>query len=303
MIAAPISDSFRKFLSNDHFLIDLSSSGSSENIIGIVTSNKLNLQAEQLQSYPNLKWIARMGSGLEIVDQIYCREKGIQVFSSPAGIANAVAEHLTGMLLSLRHHICRSAQEIRQGHWLREPNRGRELQHMTLGIIGYGHTGSAFAGKMQAFTQNILAYDKYKSGFGNSIVREVSLNELMERADIVSFHVPLTEETRHYYNDTWMKSMKHSHILLNASRGAVVHTPTVLRGLQSGLITGACLDVLEEESLMPELLSHENNLLAQIQSYPVIITPHIAGYTFEATEKMSEELMRQLLEQGLYPTR
>jgi D-3-phosphoglycerate dehydrogenase len=230
---------------------------------------------------------------MEIIDTQYCKEKGIACFSSPKGIANAVAEHVSGMLLALLHHIPRAMEEIKQKAWIREANRGQELASFCVGIIGYGHTGSAFAKKMAAFTSSILVYDKYKTDTGDSFVRFVSLEELQSRAQVISFHVPLNEETLHYYNDDFLAACG-SHILLNASRGAVCSTQTILNGLALGQITGACLDVLEEEKNINEILHTPQNTIAQLLQYPVIITPHIAGYSVQAIEKMSDELMEQL---------
>jgi D-3-phosphoglycerate dehydrogenase len=290
LMAAPVSEAFRNYLKQKGYLL---LEEWDDSVQGIVTSNKLILPKEKLQSLHQLQWIARLGSGMEIIDTQYCKEKGIACFSSPKGIANAVAEHVSGMLLALLHHIPRAMEEIKQKAWIREANRGQELASFCVGIIGYGHTGSAFAKKMAAFTSSILVYDKYKTDTGDSFVRFVSLEELQSRAQVISFHVPLNEETLHYYNDDFLAACG-SHILLNASRGAVCSTQTILNGLALGQITGACLDVLEEEKNINEILHTPQNTIAQLLQYPVIITPHIAGYSVQAIEKMSDELMEQL---------
>lgn len=266
-----------------------------QHIHGIVTSNKLILNRTEIEKYPTLQWIARLGSGMEIIDTDYCDQHGIRYVSSPAGIANSVAEHVTGMLLSLLHHIDRSSREIRSQLWLRESNRGTELQDMCVGIIGYGHTGQAVVQKLSAFTSSILVYDKYKSNFSQGIIQEVSLSELQEKADIVSFHVPLNEETKHFYKPSFAAAMKKDHILINASRGAVADTQAIRSALESGKLKGACLDVLEEEKGMPGLLQAEGNIVANLLTYPVIITPHIAGYSHNAIRKMCDELMVKLM--------
>lgn len=293
LIAAPISSLFEQFLRKYAYELIADASDKTE-IEGIVTSNKLKLSETILNSFPQLKWIARLGSGMEIIDTQYCNIRGIRYFSSPQGIANAVAEHTTGMLLSLLHRIQISHQEIANNQWIREPNRGQEVESLTLGIIGYGHTGSAFASKMSSFCKTILAYDKYKSGFGTDIIKEMPLEEILRHSDILSFHVPLTEETTHYYNEDVLNQMSKSHYLINVSRGAVCDTKTILQGLQSGKIKGACLDVLEEEKNMEYILSQPNHIISQLLQHNVLLTPHIAGYSHQAVEKMSLELMTQL---------
>lgn len=300
LIASPISEKFRAFLIDKNYeLIDFPNNlqlttYNLQLVKGIITSNKLILNKSEIEKYPNLKWIGRIGSGMEIIDVEYCKQKNIQCESSPNGIANSVAEHITGMLLSLNKNIHSSFEEIKNKQWIREPNRGIELENHTIGIIGYGHTGSAFAKKMSVFTNFIFAYDKYKTGFSNEMVKEVSLEELKEKATIISFHLPLNEETKHYYNDEFLSTMKNSHVLINSSRGAIADTSVILKGLESGKITGACLDVLEEEKNMIEVLNQENNLIEQLMKYNVVITPHIAGYSHNATEKMSQELMDKI---------
>ncbi|HPI53914.1 MAG TPA: NAD(P)-dependent oxidoreductase [Chitinophagaceae bacterium] len=298
VIAAPISETFQRKLLEQSLQLQkvnhLAAIQDHENIIGIVTSNKLALKADALRLFPNLTWIARLGSGMEIIDTSYCDANQIVYVSSPAGIANSVAEHMTAMLLNLLHHIPRAAQEIKQGQWNREANRGNEIENLRIGIIGYGHTGMAFAQKMRAFTPFVMAYDKYKQNFSDAYVREVSLEDLQDQVDILSFHVPLTAETTHYYNSDFLHRMKKSHYVLNGSRGKVASTPCLLEGLQSGKILGAALDVLEEEAHMPQLLHTPGNFVEQLQAYNTLITPHIAGYSFNAIEKMSAELLAGL---------
>lgn len=291
LLASRLSADFQHFLEGKGYVL-VEEAG--ETVEGIVTSNRLRLDRTAIDSFPQLKWIARLGSGMEIIDREYCNEKNIACFSSPKGISNAVAEHATGMLLNLFHAIGKSHQEIQSGFWIREENRGLELETCCVGIIGYGHTGSALAKKLRAFTENILAYDQYKQGFGNDQVKEVSLEELMQRADIISFHVPLNEETRYYYNEAFLHRMAKPHVLINTSRGEVCSTQTILKGLQEGKITGACLDVLEEEKNINHVLSAEGNTIEKLLHYNTVLTPHIAGYTHQAIEKMCAELQAQL---------
>ncbi len=261
---------------------------------GIITSNKLLLNKKTLQQFPDLKWIARLGSGMEIIDTAYCDEQGIRYVSSPEGISNSVAEHVMGMLLSLLHHIHSSQNQIHVGQWIREANRGVELEERTVGLIGYGHTGQALAKKLRVFTKNILVYDKYKTGFGDEVVQEVSLEQLQQQADVLSFHVPLNDETRLYYDTAFYSAMSKPHILINSARGGVADTRVILSGLKSGQITGACLDVLEEEKSIDEILKQPANIVQELLKYNVILTPHIAGYSYHAIEKMSAELLAQL---------
>lgn len=298
LIAAPISAKFRNFLSGHHHELISFEDGignfDGRDIYGIVTSNKLKLDQLALLNFPSLRWIARLGSGMEIIDTAWCRSHDIQYFSSPAGIANSVAEHVTGMLLSLLHKISSAHQEIKNGQWIREANRGVELQSLTVGIIGYGHTGKALAKKLSAFTDEILVYDKYKEPTADSHVKAVSLDSLQQSADIISFHVPLNAETRHYYNTDFVSKMQKPHILINASRGAVADTSAVLSGLRSGKINGACLDVLEEEHNIEAVLKQDNNIVQLLLQQNVILTPHIAGYSHNAIDKMCDELMLQM---------
>jgi D-3-phosphoglycerate dehydrogenase len=300
LLSANISKSFKQKLSDqgyEFFIIDNASQISNDHFqatVGIVTSNKLILNKDTLTKFPQLKWIARLGSGMEIIDTSYCNLHGIRYYSSPNGIANSVAEHTMGMILGLLHHIPSSMYEIKHRQWIREPNRGIELESLKVGIIGYGHTGSALAKKLSVFTPSIMAYDKYKSGFGNEIVKEVTLEEIKQEADIISFHVPLNNDTLHYYDNAFLESIHKNHYLINTSRGAIIDTSVIVDGLKKGKIIGACLDVLQEEKNIQEVLSSEHNPITQLLQYNVTVTPHIAGYSIHAIEKMSEELMNQL---------
>ncbi len=262
---------------------------------GIVTSTRLVLDAQLLQHASKLKWIARMGSGMEIIDLDFARAKGITCFSSPEGNANAVGEHAVGMLLSLIRNINTSNLEVKDDNWLREENRGIELEGRTIGLIGYGHTGPALAKKLRGFDMNILVYDKYKPNFPEDGVTALSdLNRIFDEAEIVSFHLPLTAETHHYFNEDFLYKMRRPFILVNTSRGTVIETTALAEGLQTGKILGACLDVLEYEPIakMPGEYKQLFDEIKQLDN--VIITPHIAGYTHEALHKMSEVLLKKL---------
>jgi D-3-phosphoglycerate dehydrogenase len=203
------------------------------------------------------------------------------------------------MLLSLTKKITSSHQEVRAGKWIRDANRGMELEGKTIGIIGFGHTGRAFAKKLAGFDVRILAYDKYNStNIEGPVVRCADLGPVFEEADVVSFHVPLQEDTHHYFNDAFIGRMAKPFIVINTSRGAVADSRALLDGLTSGKVWGACLDVAEEEPL--ELMSpearHVFNAIISLQQ--VVVTPHIAGYSHEALYKMSKALLRKIVTVG-----
>lgn len=262
---------------------------------GVVTSTRLLLDKELLDAAPRLKWIGRMGSGMEIIDVDYAGKRGISCFSSPEGNRNAVAEHAMGMLLALTNKIVTSNEEVKNGLWLREENRGTELEGRTIGLIGFGNTGRAFAKKLQAFDMRILAYDKYSTGdFPAYVERCEDLQPIFDHAEIVSFHVPLTAETRNYVNANFLLKMTQAFIVINTSRGEVVDTSILLKGLADKRIKGACLDVWPEEPL-EKMGKEQRMILEEIVKMPqVIITPHIAGYTYEALYKMSDVLLAKI---------
>lgn len=264
--------------------------------VGVVTSTRLQLDKELIDAAPHLLWIARMGSGMEVIDTEYANQKGISCYSSPEGNSNAVAEHAMGMLLALTKKIVVSHNEVKDGLWLRDKNRGIELEGKTIGIIGFGHTGRAFAQKLSVFNMQILAYDKYPQQNIPPYVQNCdSLTPIFERADIVSFHVPLQKDTHHYLDDKFITNMSKAFIVVNTSRGIVVNTKALLKAVESGKIAGACLDVWEEEPL--EMMSEEmRELLHKATSLPqIIVTPHIAGYSMEALFKMSSILLDRII--------
>jgi D-3-phosphoglycerate dehydrogenase len=262
--------------------------------VGVITSTRLLLDKALIDAAPKLQWIGRMGSGMEIVDVAYAQQRGVWCFSSPEGNRNAVGEHAMGLLLALIRKIVTSNNEIKNNIWLRDENRGTELEGKTVGIIGYGHTGRALARKLTGFDVNICAYDPYAPYEEGDTVRCGSLAELMSSADVVSFHVPLNADTRHYCNDSFINGMAKPFILVNTSRGPVVATKALHRGLTEGKVLGACLDVFEHEpvSTFP---AEDRHLIDDIIGMPnVVATPHIAGYTHEALYKMSRTLLDKL---------
>lgn len=264
--------------------------------VGIITSTRLTINKELIDKATNLQWIGRMGSGMEIIDTEYADYKGIKCYSSPEGNSNAVAEHALGMLLALNKKIIVSNQQIKEGLWIRDGNRGIELDGKTIGIIGFGHTGRAFAKKLRGFDVQILAYDKYdKQNFPKDIENCNDLEPIFERADVVSFHVPHLDETYHYFDDAFLSKMKKPFILVNTSRGNVVDLRTLLIGLESGDIAGTCLDVYEQEPIdkMNDDMKGVINSIMNMQN--AVLTPHIAGYSVEALYKMSKTLLGKIV--------
>lgn len=263
--------------------------------VGVITSTRLQLDRALLDAAPLLRWIGRMGSGMEVVDVAYAAERGIQCYSSPDGNANAVAEHALGMLLALNKRIVVSSNEVKAGKWLREDNRGTELEGKTVGIIGFGHTGRAFAKKMLGFDVQILVYDKYKQDNMPGYVTHSTLAQIQREADIISFHVPLQEDTVHYFDEKFISGMHKGFVLVNTSRGIVADVNAIRNGLEAGKITGACLDVWEEEPL-ERMSGPKRAILEDIMKRDnVIVTPHIAGYSREALYKMSEVLLKKIV--------
>ena len=265
---------------------------------GIVLRSKFKITKEIIDSAPNLKCIGRVGAGMENIDVEYAESKGIVCLNSPEGNRDAVAEHALGMLLNLLNNISKANTEVRNGKWLREENRGVELCGKTVGIIGYGNMGSAFAQRLQGFGVKVLAYDKYKTNFGNAFVKESTLQEIYDEADVLSLHTPLTDETRYLINDAFISSFKKNIYIINTARGKSLNTTDLVKHIKTGKVLGSCLDVLEYEAVsfegieadeMPEPMQY------LLKNDKVILTPHIAGWTHESNIKLAEFLAQKII--------
>ena len=266
----------------------------------IVVRSKIIIDRNFIDQARHLKCIGRVGAGMETIDVDYAESVGIRCLNSPEGNRDAVGEHAIGLLLALFDKISIADKEVRQGLWRREENRGLEVKGKTVGIIGFGNMGRAFAQRLQGFECRIIAYDKYKpSGYAPIYVEEVSLDQLQEQADIVSLHVPLTDETHYMLNSTFIEQMRKPFYLINTSRGAVVKTADLVVAMEQGKVLGAALDVIEYEDMSKDGIGNRELPEAfryLLHSPRTVLTPHVAGWTVESKYKLAAVLAEKIIE-------
>ena len=264
------------------------------NAEGLVVTTRLQIDKAVIDNAPQLKWIGRLGSGMELIDTEHAAAKNIICISSPEGNRNAVAEHALAMLLSFMNKLQKSCAEVKDGKWLRNENRGTEITGKTIGLIGYGNTASAFAKLLAAFDVSMLAYDKYKTGFSEKFIREADIEHISRHADVISFHVPLSKETKYMADDSFFDKLRNKPFIINTSRGNVIETTALIKALDQNKISGAALDVLENENLETLSPLQKEQMDYLLNKDNVLITPHIAGYSHEAFYKMSTVLLSKL---------
>ncbi len=258
---------------------------------GIVLRSRIKIDKELINKAINLKFIARAGSGLENIDTKYAEEKNIKCYNAAEGNRQAVAEHALAMILSLFNNLNIANQEVRRGVWNREKNRGIEISGKTIGIIGYGNNGSALANILKGFRVNILAYDKYLKTYNY----KSNMQNIFDNVDILSLHVPLTEETHYLVDNTYINKFKKQIYIINTSRGKCVKTIDLVKNLNSGKVIGACLDVLENENVSFEKIKTQKSFNNLIKNKNIILSPHIAGWTKESNIKIAKTLLNKIL--------
>lgn len=270
---------------------------------GLIITTYTKVTAEVIDHASQLKFIGRVGAGLENIDLVHAAIKDVQVFSSPEGNANAVGEHALALLLNLMNNITTAYIEVQQGIWKREENRGEELDGKTVGIIGYGNTGSAFAKKLRGFDVKVLAYDKFKSNYGTNWVHETSLETLKEEADIISLHIPYLEENKHFIDESFFQKLRKPIYLLHTCRGEVVDFRSLEPALQQEKIKAIGIDVYEDEP-WTKAKNVPLEVYQRLLHHPkVIATPHIAGWTNESKIKLADILMQKIKKwkEGIQP--
>lgn len=267
-----------------------------KNYEGVIIRSRIPIDAPFLERAKNLKFIARVGAGMENIDVEAAERLGVMLINSPEGNRDAVAEHCIGILLVLMNRLFISANEVKRNVWLREENRGEEIKEKTFGLIGYGNMGKALAKRLSGFGCKVVFYD-IKDNIGDEYAMQVSLSELKETADILSLHIPLTEQTHYMIDEKFIAEMKKNFYFINTSRGKNLKTSALVEALKQGKVKGACLDVLEYEKSSFEHLENENeDLQYLLGSEKVIITPHIAGWTHESKIKLAQVIVDKILQ-------
>lgn len=262
---------------------------------GLVIRSKFKVDVAFIDAATALKFIARGGAGMDNIDEGYARQKGITLLNAPEGNRDAVGEHLIGMLLSLMNNLRQGDVQIRNGLWKREENRGHELGGRTVALIGYGHNGQAMARKLAGFGVQVIAYDKYKTAFSDAYAKEVSMEEVVKRADVLSLHIPLTQETRHLVDTEYLFHFRKPIYLLSGARGEIVQIPAVLKAIEERKILGAAFDVLPEEKFPG--LSQQPWFSQLLKQDNILFSPHVAGWTFESYFKIADILADKVLKQ------
>ncbi len=264
------------------------------NYDGLIVRSKTFIDRDLLGENPRLRFIGRAGAGLDNLDIDFLESKGIAVLHASEGNRDAVGEYTVGALLSLLRNIPRADHQVREKVWEREANRGEEIMSKTIGIIGYGNMGRAFAQRLSGFACNILAYDKYKKSFEDGCCTESTMDQIWENADILSLHIPLTHETRGMVTLDYLRRFRKRIVLINTARGEIIDLPVVAQALDEGLIRGAVLDVLQNEKLDRLTAIQQRSFDAMRKRNDVIFTPHIAGWTFESHVKINVALVRKI---------
>lgn len=270
-----------------------------ENYEAIVVRSKIEIDKEVIDKAKKLLCIARVGAGMDAIDIEYAESKGIACLNSPEGNRDAVGEHAIGMLLCLFNKIVIADHQVRQGLWKREENRGLEIKGKTIGIIGYGNMGNAFAQRLSGFNCKVIAYDKYKEHYSNDYASQVSLETLYKETDILSLHVPLNDETRFMIDYSFLSKFKKPIYLINTSRGKVVKTKDLVSKMKEGVVLGAALDVLEYEQFSSELCSNQEipeDLTQLLQMPNTVFSPHVAGWTVESYYKLAYYLSQKIID-------
>lgn len=266
-----------------------------QNYDGVIIRSRIPLDQNFLEKASNLKFIARVGAGMENIDIPVAEKLGIQLINSPEGNRDSVAEHVVGMLLILMNRLFIASNEVKKGIWLREENRGDELLGKTVGLIGYGNMGKATAKRLSGFGCKVIFHD-ILSDLSDEFATQVSLEELKEKAEVLSLHIPMTEETHYLIDSAFINKMKNDFYFVNTARGKNVETKYLVEALKSGKVKGACLDVLEYEKASFENLESENeDLQYLLDSEKVIVTPHIAGWTHQSKEKLAQVIVDKII--------
>lgn len=265
---------------------------------GLIIRSRFAVDAAAINSKPHLRFVVRIGSGMENIDTQYAESKGIHCLSTPEGNANAVAELCLTFLLAALRHVATANDEVRKGEWLREKNKGTELASQTVGIIGYGHTGPAFAKLLKALGCKVLCYDRYRENYGDENATAVTLEELLEQCDVISLHINYLPENHYFINKDLIQKIKHPFIFLNTSRGWAVNTADVLAAIKEGKIKYVCFDVLEYETSclqIPPKDEWDAVLRELAENDSVLLTPHVGGQTLEAEKRHAEIAAKKIL--------